>query len=98
MEYYLNPKASINGLSQIVGFSSNYVSQVINQKLGISFPELLTKHRIEKAKEILSDNSRNVKIEEIAYSLGYNSKSTFHSAFKRITGKTPAEYRQNAKE
>lgn len=92
-KYYLKPTASVSDLAKKLGSSPNYISQVINQELECTFPELLSRYRIEEAKILLTDSKSIETIEGIAYSVGYNSKSTFHTAFKKITGQTPAEYK-----
>jgi AraC-like DNA-binding protein len=98
-KYYLNPSASLPDFAKKVNFSPNHVSQVINEKLGLTFLELINKNRIDEAKKMILDPELNETVEGIAYSVGFNSKSTFHSAFKRFTGQTPSEYKsfQNAK-
>lgn len=92
-KYYLDKSPSLQDLAKKINTSPNYVSQVINEKLKLTFTELISKYRIEEAKKILEDPFSNETIEGIAYSVGYSSKSTFHSAFKKFTGQTPAEYK-----
>jgi len=76
--------------------SPHHVSQVINEKLGKSFFELLASYRVEEAKKILSDEKRsNITVEEISELVGYNSKTAFNNAFRKITGKTPSEFRKS---
>ena len=93
-KYYLNPSATLLDLAKKINTSPNYVSQVINEKLNLSFLELLAKFRIEEAIKIMKDTDTSETIEGIAYLVGYNSKSTFHSAFKKITGLTPSAYKE----
>ncbi|MCG8492199.1 MAG: helix-turn-helix domain-containing protein, partial [Sneathiellales bacterium] len=65
-----------------------------NEKLGLSFFELLATYRVEEAKEILnSEMGKKLTIEEIAERVGYNSKSAFNTAFKKITSQTPSSFR-----
>jgi AraC-like DNA-binding protein len=92
-KYYLKTSPTLPELSKNIGYSQNHVSQVINEKIKMNFPELIAKYRIEEAKILLLDPSNNETIEGIAYSVGYNSKSTFHTAFKKFTGQTPAEFK-----
>jgi YesN/AraC family two-component response regulator len=93
-EYYSENLASLSDLSKRIGESQHHVSQVINERLGRSFFELLASYRIEKAKQILSDeNSGKLTIEEISEMVGYNSKTAFNNAFRKITGQTPSEFR-----
>jgi AraC-like DNA-binding protein len=67
------------------------LSQVINDGLNQSFFEMTAEYRIEEAK-LLKEKS-NIKVEEIAEEVGYNSKSSFNTAFKKLTGQTPSEWR-----
>jgi len=92
-KYFLNTSPTLPDLAKKISTSPNYASQVINEKLKLSFTELLSKYRIEEAKKMLEDPFSSETIEGIAYSVGYSSKSTFHTAFKKITGQTPAEYK-----
>ena len=92
-KYYLTTTPSLPDLAKKINVSPNYVSQVINEKMGSSFLELINKYRVEEAKTILLNPNLNETIEGVGYSVGFNSKSTFHSAFKRITGQTPSEFK-----
>lgn len=94
--YYSENLASLADLSKKIGESKHHVSQVINEKLGKNFFELLASYRIEKAKSILTeDKSGRLTIEEISEMVGYNSKTAFNNSFRKLTGKTPSEYRKS---
>ncbi len=94
-EFFLRSDASIKGLAKVIGTSTHQLSQVINSFKGMSFHELTALQRIKKAKLLLRDPAiNNIKIEHLAEEVGYLSKSSFNSFFKKITGKTPAEYRE----
>jgi AraC-like DNA-binding protein len=94
--YFSDNLASLSELAKKIGESPHHVSQVINEKLDESFFELLASYRIEEAKRILSDNKKdNLTIEEISEIVGYNSKTAFNNAFKKLTGKTPSEFRKS---
>ncbi|WP_411032074.1 helix-turn-helix domain-containing protein [Spongiimicrobium sp. 3-5] len=93
-KYYLSGTASLSGLAKAINETPHHVSQVINEKLGQSFFELLATHRVEEAKTILkTDMGKKLTIEEVAERVGYNSKSAFNTAFKRHTSQTPSAYR-----
>jgi AraC-like DNA-binding protein len=95
-QYYLENLASLSDLSKKVGESPHHVSQVLNEKLDKNFFELLAKYRVEKAKMILNEDFKNrLTIEEISEMVGYNSKTAFNNAFKKLTGKTPSEFRKS---
>ena len=64
-----------------------------------NFYNFINEFRIEAAKEILQDpSSKGKNILQIAYEVGFNSKSAFNTYFKRLTGKTPSAYRKEAAE
>jgi AraC-like DNA-binding protein len=94
-QYFLDNLASLSELAKKIGESPHHVSQVINEKLGQSFFELLASYRVEEAKKILSGDKKNrITVEEISEMVGYNSKTAFNNAFKKLTGKTPSEFRK----
>jgi AraC-like DNA-binding protein len=94
--YFSDNLAYLSELAKKIGESPHHVSQVINEKLNESFFELLASYRVEEAKRILSDNKNdNLTIEEISEMVGYNSKTAFNNAFKKLTGKTPSEFRKS---
>jgi AraC-like DNA-binding protein len=94
--YFSDNLASLSELAKKIGESPHHVSQVINEKLNESFFELLASYRVEEAKRILSDKkNENLTIEEISENVGYNSKTAFNNAFKKLTGKTPSEFRKS---
>lgn len=95
--YFAENLASLENLSKKIGESKHHVSQVINEKLGKNFYELLASYRIEKAKGILTeDKSCRLTIEEVSEMVGYNSKTAFNNSFRKLTGKTPSEFRKSA--
>ena len=62
----------------------------------LSFFEVLASYRVEKAKKILAADVRSkLTVEEISEMVGYNSKTAFNNAFKKLTGKTPSEFRKS---
>jgi AraC-like DNA-binding protein len=96
-DYFAENLASLSDLAKRVGESPHHVSQVINEKLGKNFFELLASYRVEKAKKILEDDkSGRLTVEEVSEMVGYNSKTAFNNSFKKITGKTPSEFRKSA--
>lgn len=89
---FLRTDFSLPQLAESMKLSVHVVSQVINDGLKKSFFEMTAAYRVDAAKQLLRDQP-NIKIEEIAEQVGYNSKSSFNTAFKKITGKTPSEFR-----
>jgi AraC-like DNA-binding protein len=89
---FLSPEFSLPELAEKIGTTVHVLSQVINSGLGKSFFEMTAEYRVEEAKSRLV-RQKNIKVEEIAEQVGYNSKSSFNTAFKKITGVTPSEFR-----
>lgn len=91
---FLNSKISLGLLSRLIDISEGYISQLINRNFEGNFNTYINSLRIEYAKSILADNSyNNYTIEAVGIECGFNSRSSFYSAFKKFTGKTPKEYR-----
>lgn len=96
-EYFSENLASLSDLAKKIGESPHHVSQVLNEKLNKSFFELLASYRVEKAKKILAeDTGTKLTIEEISEMVGYNSKTAFNNAFKKLTNNTPSEFRKSS--
>lgn len=93
-ELYLNPNFSLEEAAKELKVTKHILSQYVNEMLGKSFSTLIKEYRIEKAKKLL-ETEKNYTIESLGYDSGFNSKSTFFTAFKKITGLTPAEYQKS---
>ncbi|OGU76109.1 MAG: hypothetical protein A2V93_08820 [Ignavibacteria bacterium RBG_16_34_14] len=93
---YLEPDLTINDLASKIHVSTKTLSQVINENLNQNFFDFVNSYRINKAKEMLSDLEKKTVL-EVLYSVGFNSKSAFNSAFRRHTGLTPTEYKRRSK-
>jgi AraC-like DNA-binding protein len=93
-ELYLNPNFSLEEAAKELKVTKHLLSQYVNEIVGKSFSNLIKEYRIEKAKKLL-ETEKNYTIESLGYDSGFNSKSTFFTAFKKITGLTPAEYQKS---
>jgi YesN/AraC family two-component response regulator len=95
---YLNPELSLTELAQMIKQSPHDVSQVINQYLNQNFSDFVNYYRVEEFKRrmTLVDFSKYT-LQALSEKCGFSSKSSFFRAFKKITGKTPAEYYKDFK-
>jgi AraC-like DNA-binding protein len=92
---YLNPSLTIRSLSEEMKMISRDLSVLINQHLNQHFFDFVNEYRIKEAMEILRNPSKKeLTILEILYEVGFNSKSSFNTAFKKHTGKTPTQFRK----
>ncbi|MET1411327.1 AraC family transcriptional regulator [Roseibium sp. HPY-6] len=89
---YLDPNLSLWALARHTGVSDNYISQVLNEELGQNFFDFVNGYRIEAAKARLSESDDTILT--IALDAGFNSRSSFYTAFKKVTGQTPTAYRK----
>ena len=71
--------------------SPSYVSQTLNERLGLNFFDFINQYRVEAAKVALASTDQTVL--DIAMQVGSNAKSSFYTAFKKVTGVTPSQYR-----
>lgn len=90
---YLNPALTINEVASGLQVSTKELSQVINQDFGQHFFDFVNSYRIDAAKELLQDPENKMTIQEIMYTVGFSSKSSFNTLFKKKTSQTPSTYR-----
>lgn len=94
-EPYLSPELTLKELSQDLKIPERLLSGVINQYNNQNFYDFVNYFRVERAKQLLIENdSKQKTIQEIIWESGFNSKSTFNLAFKKITGTTPSEFKK----
>ena len=88
-------KVTLEKLGEVSGYSDLHTMRLFKHDTGRTPHEWLTEIRVNRAKELLSDNSKN--IEEVATACGFNSESHYKILFKKTTGMTPGVYRKNAR-
>ena len=90
--YITDENLSIEAIADIAGLSTRSLQRMM-KKHGVSYNDLLNAARRQYAETRL--NNSGSKISDIAYQLGYNDTAHFTRAFKRWTGMTPSEFRNN---
>ncbi len=83
---------SLDDVSREVNVSPYYFSKLFKDEAGVTFIEYLTTLRIGKAKELLMQEDASIK--DICVEVGYQDPNYFSRIFKRYTGKTPTEYKE----
>ncbi|HOO83715.1 MAG TPA: helix-turn-helix domain-containing protein [Prolixibacteraceae bacterium] len=91
---YLDPELSLHHIAMQLNEKERDISQAINSIQNRNFKDYLNSYRIKKACELLNATPQKP-VYEIMYESGFNTKGAFNLAFKKITGKTPTEYRDN---
>ena len=92
-EPYLNANLRITELARKLSLNGPQLSEFINCRFKSNFNSYINGFRVEKAKQLLVDKPQ-LDITDIAYESGFNSISSFNSAFKKKTNTTPGCYRK----
>jgi len=93
---FTDGELTIQKLAAKLSVPSHHLSQVINERLNQTFSDFINSYRIEEAKRRLLDPaSKHLSILGIAEDVGFNSKSSFNSVFKKHTNMTPSEFRSS---
>ncbi len=95
-KYFLNSQFTINDFAKKIHSNRNYLSQIINEHFHTNFNNFVNEYRIKEARKmLLSSDYQNYTIEGIANEVGFHSKATFNTAFKKFTGVTPSFFKKN---
>lgn len=103
-ELFLDPDLTLEQLAEITGISARKVSSAINRTGKQNFFDYINNFRVKKAVDILtlsfaqnaSKSSAKLSMLDVMADAGFNSKSTFYRAFKKMTNMTPTEYQDHA--
>lgn len=97
-EKFLDSELNIVDLSKELNISSKLLSQVINEGYNCNFFDFVNKYRIDMAKSLFRNQTdTKLTISEVMYDSGFNSKSSFNTAFKKFTQKTPTQFKNELK-
>lgn len=93
-EPFLDPSLTIQELANQIDIPVRDLSVLINHHMDQHFFDFVNEYRIQKAMGILKDQARSqLTVLEILYEVGFNSKSSFNTYFKKHTNLTPTAYR-----
>lgn len=93
-EPFLDPSLTIQELANQIDIPVRDLSILINHQMDQHFFDFVNEYRIQKAMHILKDKSKSdLTVLEILYEVGFNSKSSFNTSFKKYTNLTPTAYR-----
>ncbi|WP_410771229.1 response regulator [Fontibacillus sp. BL9] len=92
IDLHYNEPLSLTGASEMAGISENYLSKVFAKEMGETFIEYVARKRIETSIQMMKSG---MKLYEIGEKVGYPNQGHFTKVFKRVTGKTPLEYRES---
>jgi AraC-like DNA-binding protein len=92
---YLDPNLSLEQFAEKTSVPGYALSFVLSEQLKTNFNSLINLYRVNEAKRLLVNPTKShLSIAGIAYESGFNTLSSFNSAFKRICNMTPSEYKR----
>jgi glyoxylase-like metal-dependent hydrolase (beta-lactamase superfamily II)/YesN/AraC family two-component response regulator len=95
---FFNSHISIEDVSARIGTNRTYLSKAINEVYRKSFNTIVNEFRIRAARQLITDTKHDhLSLEAIADMVGYSSRTTFISNFKKFTGLTPSYFRESIK-
>jgi AraC-like DNA-binding protein/mannose-6-phosphate isomerase-like protein (cupin superfamily) len=86
---------SLTSLAEKFNFNPNYLGNLLKERTGMTFLELVQMQRMIRASVLLKNTTKG--IEDIAFEIGYESSSFFHRKFKKHFGCTPSQFRKKGK-
>ena len=92
---YLDAELSLDKLSKELNINRSYLSSAINHVMGKNFSAYINEYRISEAFKILNSEEQQMPIKDLIIACGFNNKNSFYNYFKKVTGITPSEYRNN---
>jgi AraC-like DNA-binding protein len=88
---YLEPHLTVAEMARRLHTNKTYVSRLVNENYGMSFPNLLNTFRIQYAREYIAAHP-DIPLYQVAPACGFTSIALFHLVFKQQTGFTPATF------
>ena len=96
-EPFLDSDLTVQKLALQMNLPQKDLSTIINNHIGKHFFDFVNEYRIKKAMSLLENpEEKNMTVLEILYEVGFNSKSSFNTAFKKYSELTPTEFRKKA--
>jgi AraC-like DNA-binding protein len=91
IEEHSDEELSLRRVAKAVNIHPNYLSEKFKHVTGMNFVEYVARTRFEKACRLLRDGE--LRISDIAFTAGFQSLSQFNRVFKRLSGKSPTQFR-----
>lgn len=92
---FLDTNFSSETLAEELQLSKSHLSRIFNNDMEVSFTDYINNLRVEEAKTYLvNPEFSNYTLVAIGLEAGFNSKTTFNTAFKKLTGYTPSQFKK----
>ena len=94
---YLDSELNLIKLAELINMTPHQLSYIINTGFNENFYQFINTYRVEKAKELLVNEEMNkLSVLGIAFESGFNSKTSFNTTFRKLTGQTPSEFKKKS--
>ncbi|MEN7551094.1 helix-turn-helix domain-containing protein [Rapidithrix thailandica] len=90
---YLDSELTLSELAEQLAMPRHHLTQLLSSRYQQSFYQFINEYRIKEATEIMKAQKMNGNFLNLAHEVGFNSKSSFNNYFKKITGKTPSDFK-----
>ena len=87
---YMNSEFGVQEFCDALGMSRSVASKHLNAEAGLPVGQFIRNYRLNMAKELLSANTGNRNITEIAYKVGFNDPKYFTRCFTKMFGVSPS--------
>lgn len=94
---FMDDTLTLSKFADLVGVPQKEISTIVHQKFDLSFKKWINQYRIEEAKRLMKASTKNVKLIDIAFEVGFNNKVSFYRSFKEFEGVSPSVYLQSVK-
>lgn len=91
IEEHANEHLSLRKVAAVAEINATHLSEKFKQVTGVKFVDYVARTRFERARKFLED--LDLHVSEIAFAVGFQSLSQFNRVFKKLSGKSPSEYR-----
>lgn len=89
---YLDSDMRLDDLAELLDIPRHHASQVINEHFSMNFFDFINRYRVKEAELVLKEFDTKMTVQKIAYQSGFNNRTSFYKAFKKVNGITPKEY------
>jgi AraC-like DNA-binding protein len=91
IQEHSDDELSLKKVAKFSNISGNHLSEKFKEVTGINFVDYIARIRVGKAHDLLQNS--NLRVSEIAFAVGFQSLSQFNRVFKKLSGRSPSEYR-----
>ena len=93
IQYHSSESLKVTELARYFGYNDKYLSSLFHKGTGMTLKQFILKSKMDSAMAELTDT--NHPVSQIAYNVGFQDAHNFSTAFRKLTGMTPGQYRKS---